>query len=166
MNLPPEGKDGKGRVDSFAEHFSIVKLRSLYLLCYVVPACAFGGLIFYLSSLSFPPEEVPSFWGLDKIIHFTEYYIFGYLIFRCFAGWERGALKKSRAILGTIGIGVLYALTDEWHQSFVPGRDPSLWDAFFDALGVAFATATFRGIRNQVGVVKWMENWLERRIGH
>jgi VanZ family protein len=79
----------------------------------------------------------------------------------------KGAIvKKKRAILGTIGIGVLYALTDEWHQSFVPGRDPSLGDAFFDALGVAFAAATFQGIRNQVGVVKWTENWLEKRMGH
>ena len=35
---------------------------------------------------------------------------------------------------------VLYALTDEFHQSFVPGRHPSLFDAlFFDGLGALIA---------------------------
>ena len=37
-------------------------------------------------------------------------------------------------------LAVLYALTDEFHQSFVPGRHPSLFDAlFFDALGALIA---------------------------
>lgn len=147
MKLSAGGADGYGRINSFAKHLSSVKLRSFYLLFYIFPACAYGGVIFYLSSLSHFPEEMPSFWGLDKIIHFLEYYIFGYLIFRCFARWERSTFKQRQAILWTIGIGVFYALTDEWHQSFVPGRDPSVWDAFFDALGVAFAALTFQGIR-------------------
>jgi len=143
-----------------------MKPRSFYLTFYIFPACAYGGLIFYLSSLSLPPEEAPSFWGLDKIIHFTEYYIFGYFIFRCFALREISTFPQRQAILLTIWIGVFYAMTDEWHQSFVPGRDPSVWDALFDALGVAFAALTFRGIRKQVRLVKWIENWLERRIRH
>jgi VanZ family protein len=37
-------------------------------------------------------------------------------------------------------LAVLYALTDEYHQSFVPGRHPSLFDVlFFDALGALIA---------------------------
>jgi hypothetical protein len=37
-------------------------------------------------------------------------------------------------------LAVLYALTDEYHQSFVPGRHPSLFDAlFYDALGALIA---------------------------
>jgi len=37
-------------------------------------------------------------------------------------------------------LAVLYSLTDEYHQSFVPGRHPSLLDAlFFDALGALIA---------------------------
>jgi VanZ family protein len=147
-----------------AKHFSAVKLRSFYLLFYIFPACAYGSVIFYLSSLSSFPEEMPSFWGFDKIIHFIEYYVFGYLIFRCFAGWEGGSFPRRHSILWTVGIGILYALTDEWHQSFVPGRDPSFWDAFFDTLGVSFAALTFKGIRAQLGMIKCAENWLERRM--
>jgi len=37
-------------------------------------------------------------------------------------------------------LAVLYALTDEFHQSFVPGRHPSLLDVLvFDAAGAAIA---------------------------
>jgi VanZ family protein len=143
-----------------------VKIRASYLLFYILPPCVYGGIIFYLSSLSPFPEEMPTLWGLDKIIHFIEYYIFGYLIFRCFVPLESSTFRKGQAILWTIGIGVIYALTDEWHQSFVPGRDPSAWDALFDALGVTFAALTFQGIRKQVSIIKWMESWLERRMRH
>jgi VanZ family protein len=141
-----------------------VKLRSFYPLFYIFPACAYACVIFYLSSLSSFPKEMPSFWALDKIIHFIGYYIFGYLIFRCFDNWENSTSPQRRAIMWTIGIGVFYALTDEWHQSLVPGRDSSLWDAFFDAIGVAFAAVSFQGIRTQVRVIKWTEDWFERRI--
>jgi VanZ family protein len=147
-----------------AKLFSTVKLRLFYLFFYIFPACTYACVIFYLSSLSSFPEEMPSFWGLDKIIHFIEYYIFGYLIFRCFAGWENSTFPQRRAIMLTIGVGVFYAWTDEWHQSFVPGRDSSFWDAFFDAFGVAFAALTFQGIRTQVRVIKWTEDWFERRM--
>jgi VanZ family protein len=41
-------------------------------------------------------------------------------------------------------LAVLYALTDEYHQSFVAGRHPSLFDAlFFDALGALIALWLF-----------------------
>jgi VanZ family protein len=43
----------------------------------------------------------------------------------------------------TILIGTGYTLGDEWHQSFVPGRDASLWDALFDAAGVGTGAANY-----------------------
>jgi VanZ family protein len=38
-------------------------------------------------------------------------------------------------------ISVLYAISDEWHQSFVPGRTPSVQDVLVDAAGAATALA-------------------------
>ncbi len=32
--------------------------------------------------------------------------------------------------------GMVYGALDEWHQSFVPGRDPALGDVVADGLGV------------------------------
>jgi VanZ family protein len=37
-------------------------------------------------------------------------------------------------------LAVLYAMTDEFHQSYVPGRHPSVWDVvIFDNLGALIA---------------------------
>jgi VanZ family protein len=45
-------------------------------------------------------------------------------------GWERR--KRPLAWL----LAMLYAMTDEFHQSFVTGRHPSMWDVLiFDSLG-------------------------------
>jgi len=38
-------------------------------------------------------------------------------------------------------LSVLYAVLDEWHQSFVPGRSGRLADVFIDAAGAAAALA-------------------------
>ena len=36
-------------------------------------------------------------------------------------------------------IGTLYGVSDEFHQSFVPGRTASIWDLAADSIGVAIA---------------------------
>ena len=38
-------------------------------------------------------------------------------------------------------LAVVYGATDEWHQSFVPGRTPELRDLFADAVGSAFGAS-------------------------
>jgi VanZ family protein len=106
------------------------------------PVLAYAVLIFFLSSLSTFPEEIPSFFGFDKITHFLEYYFFGCLLCRWFSSTDRYR-KRCGALLMTILIGTAYALSDELHQSFVPGRDASLWDALFDAAGVGTGAVTY-----------------------
>jgi VanZ family protein len=55
------------------------------------------------------------------------------------AFWRMFEFKGDRFWLAWL-LAVLYALTDEYHQSFVPGRHPSLFDALvFDALGALIA---------------------------
>jgi VanZ family protein len=85
---------------------------------------------------------VPSFPVFDKMAHFFEYYIFGCLIYRWFSSSDR-ARGCRHVPLTTILVGIGYALGDEWHQSFVPGRDASLLDSLFDAAGVVTAAATY-----------------------
>jgi len=38
---------------------------------------------------------------------------------------------------------ILWGLSDEFHQSFVPGRDASGWDLLADAVGFAIASCVF-----------------------
>ncbi len=55
------------------------------------------------------------------------------------AFWRMFEFEEKRSWLAWL-LTVLYALTDEFHQSFVPGRHPSLFDVFFfDALGALIA---------------------------
>lgn len=57
--------------------------------------------------------------------HFTEYLIFGALLFNAL----RFHLNPRTALLAALAIGSLYGITDEWHQLFVPSRscDPADW---------------------------------------
>ena len=66
------------------------------------------------------------------------------------AFWWWRALRQAQAaspdqgappwvFLLAFAISVLYGVSDEYHQSFVPGRDPSLLDWLVDALGAATA---------------------------
>ena len=103
------------------------------------PAFVYAALIFFLSSISRFPDEVPSFLGFDKIVHFIEYFILGVFLYRWFSNMD-GCPGKKCALTATIFVGIIYAFTDEWHQSFVPGRDASLFDVLFDSLGVAAAS--------------------------
>lgn len=47
--------------------------------------------------------------------------------------------------LCAFGLTVAYALSDEWHQSFVPGRTPSLLDVGIDTLGAVGGLALIIG---------------------
>lgn len=64
-----------------------------------------------------------------KLAHFTIYLILGSSYFLGFK-----ALDKKSALISII-LTFLYACTDEFHQSFVPGRGPALKDVFIDTLG-------------------------------
>lgn len=75
--------------------------------------------------------------NLDKIIrklaHYTIYTIGGIVIYHYANTTDKG--KKTK-ILGSIAFGACYAITDEIHQYFVPGRSARLFDVGIDTLGV------------------------------
>src|SRR3989339_1221696 len=120
-----------------------------HLIIYGAPVLAYAGLIFLLSSVSTFPYVMPSFFGFDKLAHFSVYYFFGCLICRWFLA-EKNPFANRHFFALTIVIGTCYGISDEWHQSFVPGRDASLWDVIFDALGVVMAAVTYPSITKRI----------------
>lgn len=73
--------------------------------------------------------------------HFTEYLIFGVLlVVAARRTWP--ALGWGKLALVAVALASLYAVTDEFHQSFVPGRmcDPADW--LTDTLGAALGAGT------------------------
>ena len=95
-----------------------------------LPATAWAGLIFWLSSLpTVPAPEVPY---IDKVAHFGAYAVLGALL--AFAA-DRSRTPLAAAVL----LGVLYGASDEVHQMFVPGRSADVLDWCADAAGVLAA---------------------------
>ncbi len=101
--------------------------------------------IFYLSSLSRPTLPIKM---SDKLAHVAEYALLSALVLRA----ANGGFSR-RATLGAVLLAFLlssaYGASDEWHQSFVPGRVCSLGDLAADAAGsllaaLALAVATRR----------------------
>jgi VanZ family protein len=98
-----------------------------------VPVIAYMGLIFYLSSLSDPlPELTRHVW--DKALHFTEYGALGAMLAFAF---RASGVRGWRALAVAAVVASLYAVTDEIHQAFVPGRDSDIHDWLADTLGGA-----------------------------
>ncbi len=75
-----------------------------------------------------------------KVAHFLEYAILGLLLFNSIK--KPDELPKSMVI--SIALAVLYAISDEFHQYFVPGRAAKILDVGIDSLGIlAGTTASF-----------------------
>ena len=100
-----------------------------------LPPLLWMGVLFAASAT--PSRDIPSFGVVDFLVkkggHMLGYAALGLLLWRAL-GWE-----TKRAPLAWL-FAVLYAVTDEFHQSFVPGRHPALLDALvFDGGGAALA---------------------------
>ena len=97
--------------------------------------------IMALSSVSgrnIPDLPVPFF---HKVVHFFEYSVLGALWMRALTYGRSGGKSFVLSILAWT-LTAIFALSDEWHQTFVPGRSGRSGDAFFDmvcaAVGIAF----------------------------
>ena len=85
--------------------------------------------------------------------HFTEYLVFGALLFvalRC--TWPESSL--GRLALAAIALASAYAVTDEFHQSFVPGRlcDPADW--LTDTLGATLGAVIVLALSKRSGAAE------------
>ncbi len=108
------------------------------LAWYWLPPVAWMGLIFYLSAqpdLPGPPEP----WLAELFSNIAHFGVYAALAYWWWRALSRGK-KLDRASLGlAFVVSVLYGISDEYHQSFVPGRDPSPLDVLVDAAGAATA---------------------------
>jgi hypothetical protein len=90
-----------------------------------------------------PGVALPPGRNLDKLMHAGAYAVLAAL-----AAWAltRGRLRSATGpvLLAAWMIGTAYGATDEWHQSFVPGRQADAADFLADALGALAAAGAVR----------------------
>jgi VanZ family protein len=78
-----------------------------------------------------------------KLAHFAEYALLAFLWWRVFV---RGRAPR-RAAIAALLVASLYAVTDEYHQSFVEGRHATAVDWGIDTAGAALAAWRLRSRR-------------------
>ena len=110
-----------------------------------LPALVTMAVIFWFSSQ--PSSELPNFGLVDRMIkksgHVVEYAALSFWVFYALD------FKKDRRWMAWL-LALLYAATDEYHQSFVPGRFPSVWDVIvFDNAGVWIGLWLAQGYLNK-----------------
>lgn len=72
----------------------------------------------------------PTTWT-RKVAHFVIYLVLGLVTYLALPR----AWSVRKRLVTVIMLCFLYAITDEWHQSFVPGRGPQIRDVFIDTVG-------------------------------
>ena len=98
-----------------------------------LPVVAWAAVIFAVSSIPSLGTGL-GVWDLvlRKLAHVTEYAVLGFL------------LARVVALVPALLLGVLYAVSDELHQTFVAGREGAPRDVAVDALGVAVGLLVHR----------------------
>lgn len=82
-------------------------------------------------------KTIMSYIVFRKSLHFVEYAVLAYLMYRAFRGGSCNKWKvRWAALAGLLSIG--YGFMDELLQSFIPSRNGSVMDFFIDMAGVVF----------------------------
>ena len=119
-------------------------LRQYPLLYLWLPLVAWMGLIFYLSAQ--PDFPRPSSDFLEDLLGIGAHIcLFAVLA----ALWGRALHAAGYRVVLALLFTLLYALLDEFHQSFVPGRTADPLDLLWDGLGAALGLAAWAWWRSR-----------------
>ena len=113
------------------------------LLNYWLPPIIWAIVIFLLSSRKLP-DVTGVYWQeyvFKKTSHVLFYGFHAILLYRALRG-SKVSVKK--ATVWAAVVAIVYGITDEFHQSFVPGREPRLRDIGFDSFGILLALYAIR----------------------
>lgn len=70
---------------------------------------------------------------IRKMAHFSIYTVVGLLVMALLSTYN---IKEKNRLIISLTTGIIYASSDEIHQSFVPGRTPMITDIMIDTMGV------------------------------
>jgi VanZ family protein len=88
------------------------------------------------------PQKIE--YAVAKISHVLEFAALGAALNRAVA--PAGSTLPLRSILATTAFSTIYAASDEFHQTFTPGRTASVRDVVIDLMGALIGTFAYRMI--------------------
>jgi VanZ family protein len=104
---------------------------------YWLPVILWCSLIFFLSC----QPEFKTSWGfwdfvLRKIFHMLEFGTLTFLFYRALFPYK---INIKKAIIFSATFAFLYAISDEIHQLYIPGREGTIRDILIDTMGIIIA---------------------------
>jgi VanZ family protein len=119
-------------------------LRRQALIYHWIPLIAWMGLIFYLSAQPDLPRPEADWLG-DFVGMGGHAFVFGVLAVL----WARLLGTRRHRLLLAFLLTMLYAVSDEFHQSFVPGRHTDPLDVLWDGVGAILALVLWACLRRR-----------------
>ena len=115
-------------------------MKYQHFMRYFFPLFFYLVFIFFLSSLSLPPQENYKLGNkisfIDNYEHIIEYFLLSFLFFRAI-NHANFRLKKN-PFFYAIFFAILYGIIDEIHQMFVPLRGFDIYDLLANIIGSSF----------------------------
>lgn len=92
-----------------------------------------NGVIASLENIfNIPLNSAHNIFLLRKLAHFSEYAILGALTLNLYYAYQK---KDIKYVFYSILFCLIYACSDEFHQGFIGGRSPQVFDVFIDTTG-------------------------------
>lgn len=88
-----------------------------------------------LTATSIPSSSMPRISYSDKTMHFLAYGGLGFLLTLAFLVQGKFPELRGYAVLAAITVAALFGALDEFHQSFIPGRNAEMLDWIADFIG-------------------------------
>lgn len=126
-------------------------------LYYFLPVVVWMIIIFLLSSkqrVSVSEEYALNFLFF-KTLHVVEYAVLYILGFRAFLQGSNKNASTYSALKKAFVLSLIYAMSDELHQTFVPTREGTVRDVFIDLIGISLMYTYIR--QNQWFVKKYLK---------
>lgn len=113
------------------------KSKSLSIILTIIIAIE----IFLMSSVPFESSQLPTTpYGINPSV---AYHIIVFFLFTFFLTYSLKIKKEPRKIFASLIISISYAILDEVHQIFVPGRVAGIKDLFTDLIGILIAILVY-----------------------
>ncbi|MDH4318816.1 MAG: VanZ family protein [Desulfobulbaceae bacterium] len=119
-------------------------------ISHLIPVSLVMGILFFLSHQPGDCLKIPDFWQADKLLHSLAY---GALGISAMFSLDSEMRRNRKRICGVIVVAfcIVYGISDEFHQSFIPGRTAGFPDVAADTVGGILAVIFWFSVIERAG---------------